>query len=407
MTLFLRVLEAGDKAAALRDSIATGTSTFEVDPASFAQVPGSPFAYWVSDRIRRLFKELPPFEGEGRTVRQGLATADDFRFVRAWWEVPEERLLDGEQWSVGSGQRTVDSGQWAVDSGRGTVDSGQDKHQEKGTEKRIREFQEWCRKRTFEGKRWVPFAKGGAYSPYYADIHLVVNWEKDGVEDKAYIVQQYPYLNGNAAYVAKNTDFYFRPGLTWPLRGRQLSSYAVPSGCIFSVAGKMAFSPEDQLTAFLALFNSLGFDRLVALRAGSVGGIQYEVGLIQGTPVPELTPSCTQTLSSNASHSWLSARLVDSTNESSHAFFSPLTLSSNDAGFSLPTSDAEHGLLQTEINDICFKLFGIEGEDRKQIEEWAKRGSGQQAVDSGQGEVVSEQQEGEGEEEGEEGLQNR
>ena len=43
---------------------------FELDPSSFSQVPTSPFAYWVSERVRRLFKELPPFEGEGRTVKQ-------------------------------------------------------------------------------------------------------------------------------------------------------------------------------------------------------------------------------------------------------------------------------------------------------------------------------------------------
>ena len=92
-TVFLRALEAEDKAAALCAAISDPAATqgrlrFEVDPESFASVPRSPFAYWVSDRVRRLFTELPPFEAEGRTAKQGLATADDFRFVRAWWEAP-------------------------------------------------------------------------------------------------------------------------------------------------------------------------------------------------------------------------------------------------------------------------------------------------------------------------------
>ena len=136
-TLFFRLLSHEDKAAALsasgRRRAARATPSdpvaHAVDPASFRQVPGSPFAYWVSERIRRLFTELAPFEGEGRTVQAGLATADDFRFVRAWWEVPPERILDG-----------ANGPDWRED---------------------LPAFQAWCRQRTFAGKRWVPFAKGG------------------------------------------------------------------------------------------------------------------------------------------------------------------------------------------------------------------------------------------------------
>ena len=100
--IFLRLLRDEDKAQALAEAIAAlregrrlESMVYPVRPVSFRQVPGSPFAYWVSERIRRLFTELPAFEGDGRTVRQGLATADDFRFVRAWWEVPSECILDG------------------------------------------------------------------------------------------------------------------------------------------------------------------------------------------------------------------------------------------------------------------------------------------------------------------------
>jgi hypothetical protein len=170
-TLFIRLLQHEDKGAALAERIAAlregrgQGDVYAVNPESFRQVPNTPFCYWVSERIRRLFKELPPFESEGRTVKQGLATADDFRFVRAWWEVPAEKILDSWQYAVGGKQQNGE---------------------EKWTEERIREFQAWCRRRTYEGKRWVPFAKGGEYSPYYADIHLVVNWENEGAEMKAF-----------------------------------------------------------------------------------------------------------------------------------------------------------------------------------------------------------------------------
>jgi hypothetical protein len=85
-TLFFRLLNHEDKAAALGDAISAlregrGANTVvrAVNPASFRQVPGSPFAYWVSERVRRLFTELPPFEVEGRWARLGAHESNDFR----------------------------------------------------------------------------------------------------------------------------------------------------------------------------------------------------------------------------------------------------------------------------------------------------------------------------------------
>jgi hypothetical protein len=67
MTLFLRVLEASDKATALRQAfLDSSAKRFTVDPLAFRQVPGSPFAYWVSDRVRQRFAKLPKFEAEDR-----------------------------------------------------------------------------------------------------------------------------------------------------------------------------------------------------------------------------------------------------------------------------------------------------------------------------------------------------
>ena len=72
-------------------------STFVVEPSEFSAVPGSPFAYWVGEPIREVFRKFPRLEGNAGTVKQGLATADDFRFVRTRWEVDptHDRLLTG------------------------------------------------------------------------------------------------------------------------------------------------------------------------------------------------------------------------------------------------------------------------------------------------------------------------
>src|SRR5690606_12919480 len=180
VTVFLRVLEPSvdEKEDVLLSSIralrtaSADRATFEVSPEAFQKVPGSPFAYWTSETIRSVFVTNAPFEADGRTVKQGLATADDFRFVRAWWEVAEAQC----------------------------------------------------------GSRWFPFAKGGSYSPFYADVFLCVNWENDGREVSNFCLPG----SDKVASRPQNTHFYFRPGLTWPLRARRFAPSPLPSMSIFS-----------------------------------------------------------------------------------------------------------------------------------------------------------------------------
>lgn len=256
--LFLRVLDAADKEGTLRsiiDQVAKGApcsdTAYTADPSDFSDIPGSPFAYWASEDIRRLFKTLPPFEGNGRTVKQGLATADDFRFVRAWWEVDPEKVL------TGTAETTPE------------------------------EF----RRATFEGKKWVPFAKGGEYSPYYADLHLVVNWENDGEEIRAFSDPE----SGRQYSRPQNTDYYFRPGITWPSRTNGLSLRILPAGTIFSHKGPAALVVRDDRHALLALtsvMNSAVFLELISTMVARTSLAQsYEVGMIQQVPIPNLLPA--------------------------------------------------------------------------------------------------------------------
>lgn len=227
-SVFFRLLKAEDKAGALGKCIQSFNNGIAheavnpVDQDTFRMIPGSPFPYWVSDDMRRKFVELPPFEGNGGEVRQGLATADDFRFVRAAWEVSPKKI-------------------------------GQ-------------------------GKKWVPFAKGGEYSPYYDDIHLLVNWENDGLEIKQHIITQYPYLKGKWEWVAKNPNYYFRPGLTYPRVTFNFSMKIMPTGCIFADKGPAVFSPTENLYYLISFFNSSVFfflmEQICEIRRWEVGRVQ-------------------------------------------------------------------------------------------------------------------------------------
>ena len=206
MSVFIRLLNESDKAVALVRSCrnmrtnATDSNYYEIQPESFSSIPGKPFAYWETESIREIFRKYPALECPSRTARQGLATAEDFRFLRTWWES--------------------------------------------------------------KGDKWQPFAKGGGYSPYYSQIDLVVNWANNGMEIKAGICRRYPYLNGNAEFVAKNPQFYLRPGLAYPptalgYERKGVGMYTLPKGCIFGHKACSIFVENDDLNPCAFLPNHL------------------------------------------------------------------------------------------------------------------------------------------------------
>ncbi len=313
MTHFLRLLTEVDKAQALATACARlrqGESDpchFDVAAESFDAVPGKPFAYWVSDAVRDVFKQQSSLEDGERTARQGLATAEDFRFVRAWWE------------SQSSG--------------------------------------------------WFGFAKGGAFSRFYADVYLLANWANDGSEIKAGICRRYPYLNGNAEFVAKNPQYYLRPGLTWPRRTQGgLSMRAMPAGCIIADKGPAAFVDDDdpdELLALLALVNSSSFALLVSLQ---VAFGSYEVGVMQRTPIPTLDGPSRQRLAALSRRAWSLKRTLDTIEETSHAFALPAALRARLGDYDPPVIEAELARIQAEIDTIAFDLYGFSEADRAAVQ---------------------------------------
>ena len=319
MSQFLRFLDESDKTSALREvsqQLRKGEDDariFEVEPEAFDAVPGKPFAYWVSEEVRQTFERMPAFESEGRTARQGLATAEDFRFVRTWWEEP--------------------------------------------------------------GDGWHGFAKGGSFSPFYADVYLMAYWNTDGSEIKAGICRRYPYLNGNAEFVAKNPQFYLRPGITWPRRTTSgLSMRAMPQGCIFADKGPAAFvagNSTDDLMALCAVTNSRAFGLLVSLQlaAADAAARSYEVGVIQKTPLPELSVANQDRLARMAHRAWSLKRSLDTIEENSHAFILPFALRIQLSEYDPSTIESELASVQADIDSLAYELYGFSDVDKAALQD--------------------------------------
>lgn len=328
MSQFLRLMSEANKAQALAAVCAQrrrgldDPRCFDVTPESFDAVPGKPFAYWVSDAVRGAFSIYPRVENTVRAARQGGVNGDDFRWLRLWYEAIGSSITD-------------------------------------------------C--------RFIPIAKGGSFSPFYSDLHLVARW--DPVRNTFYSFSGLPH---RPSLQPASFDFYFRPGLTWPRRTNGLSFRVMPAGCVFADKGPAAFVADDDPDALLALsclLNSRAFGLLVSVQLARTELAQsFEVGLIQQTPVPDLNAEQKAGLAQLARRAWSVKRNLDTVNETSHAFLLPAVLRVCLGGYDPLAIGVELAEIQVEIDAIAFDLYGFSEADRQAA--LGQNGTEQAAEDS-------------------------
>lgn len=324
--VFIRVVDTppDQKEAALRQAVGAGKESaasnrlFFVQLPIFQSIPTSPFAYWAPETVLRAFKEHPRYESGERTALQGASTCDDFRYVRTWYEVRRDVVRPH-----GS------------------------------------------------GPSWVGFARGGRFNKFYAPVPALVLWDANRTTFHGFIGR-----SGRWNPKPVSADHYLQPALTWPLRGIVFSVSALPSGCAYSVGGKVALAPPADLLSLLAIFNSSVFNAAISLFAGKVGGFQYETGIINAAPVPQLDAALQVDLASLARRAWSLRRSLDTRTETSHAFVLPAalqvggdTLAERVATWAERVQHIEGELvrIQAEIDKRCFDIYGITEVDRRAI----------------------------------------
>jgi hypothetical protein len=229
---FCDISRAADKASALR---AGGAWRFVDTRRVMAQMPHSTLAYWASASVLKLFSgERLESAAPERTVRHGLATSDDTRFVRLRTEVPAARLRAGD---------------------------------------------------------YVAMAKGGAFARFYYEMDCVVLWRDNGKEVKALSQSLY----GSETRQIQAQEYYFRPGLTYPFRSQLgFSVRVLPSGSVFAVQGMAIFaSNEDLLLEIMAVANSRVAARFADLIASFAA---FQVGYVRALPYPSLDSTASKAL---------------------------------------------------------------------------------------------------------------
>lgn len=226
--VFFRLVdtEQNQKENELKAGLNRFDSTIQDD---FKKIPGSPVAYWVSEKVLEIFESSPSM-GSVADARQGLATADNNRFLRLWQEVDIQK--------IGFGMES--------------------RHQAQSSH-----------------KKWFPYNKGGEFRKWYGNQEYVVNWENDGKELFEFLPRS----------VIRNPSYYFKPSISWSRITSSFNSFRFyPTGFIFDQAGHSIFSNDAPAT--MSYLNSKFCSFILNVMNPTMN---LEVGYIQSIPVATKT----------------------------------------------------------------------------------------------------------------------
>ncbi|WP_335943153.1 BREX-1 system adenine-specific DNA-methyltransferase PglX [Fusobacterium polymorphum] len=162
---------------------------FQAKQKDFEKIPGSPIAYWVSDKVREIFEKGIPL-GNIAKVKKGSDTGDNDHFIRLWQEINFYKL-----------------GLY-LNSSKDVLE---------------------------KNYKWIPYNKGGEFKKWYGNQEYVVNWENDGYELKN-------FKKSNL----RSKELYFKNCLSWTLLSS--SNFGLryyPKGFIFDSNGSSIFFNTD------------------------------------------------------------------------------------------------------------------------------------------------------------------
>ena len=156
-------------------------------------IEGWPFIYWISDGFREKFKEK--VINDILNPRQGIATGNNDKCVRYWWEVQQNELS------------------FKVE----------------------------------DEKKWKLYSKGGPYNKWYGNFWTVIDYSPAG----------YNFLLNSGNHLPSR-NFYFLEGVTYSASGSKGVSYRyLPNNHLFDVGGSCIFPGEfKNVKYYLSFLNT-------------------------------------------------------------------------------------------------------------------------------------------------------
>ncbi|HCY99441.1 MAG: type II restriction endonuclease [Rhodobacterales bacterium RIFCSPHIGHO2_02_FULL_62_130] len=225
--------QSADKEVVFRTCRSSG-KIFRKRTSEFAAIPGAPIAYWASKPSVDAFVKFAPLSIE-LAARKGLATSDNERFLREWFEVGRSNFFTT-------------------------------------AETRTQARQSGC--------KWFPLNKGGPVRKWYGNFDNVINWENDGWE-----IQNFKDEKGKLRSRPQNLDYSFRNALTWSkITSADFTARVSGCGGLFDDAGAIGFSPDRQkLMRILPVIGSKIGNHFLKIINPT---LNFQIGDVGRVPVP-------------------------------------------------------------------------------------------------------------------------
>ena len=162
-----------------------------VEQKNFEKIPGAPIGYWVSPKIQEIFTSNLALSAVCSPT-QGLATADNARFLRLWFEPSYSRIQFG-----------CENAALAARS----------------------------------QKKWFPTTKGGTFRRWFGNMYYVVNWENDGEE----------LTNFKGSVIRNRWRYFTKCGATWSTIASGKPSFRYfDKSWLFETKGSVCFPEDDK-----------------------------------------------------------------------------------------------------------------------------------------------------------------
>jgi SAM-dependent methyltransferase len=168
----------------------------EIRPDDLAAIPGRPLLYWWSPSLLRRYREAPLL-GDRLTIRQGMATGNNARFLRRPWEVDPEQV-----WRRRTDEPLADR----------------------------------------PDRRFVPYVKGAAGREWIEGLCDVIDWDRDGMQVK--IMHEARY--GSYSKRIPSEAHFLRPAACFTKIGARFSARIPRYRSIFDVAGSAILAADPR-----------------------------------------------------------------------------------------------------------------------------------------------------------------
>jgi type II restriction/modification system DNA methylase subunit YeeA len=187
----------------------------------FKDIPGSPIAYWATDKDLQIYKNNPSL-GELYEVKLGTTTGNNDMFLRYWYEVDVTRTALVQNYNV---------------------------------------------------KKWFPCVKGGDFRKWYGNHEYLVDYENNGERLKKYERSTF-----------RNPNYNFKEGITWSaLSSFRFGVRYLPKGNVLINGSSAVFvDNQDEMYVMLAFLSGKVSSHFLKFVSQTM---QFEVGHIKTIPV--------------------------------------------------------------------------------------------------------------------------